>query len=43
MPALDAAYREGGVQLVVVRVDYTENNRVLVEEFKNRVMEEVTQ
>ncbi|SAL81335.1 acetolactate synthase [Caballeronia arvi] len=43
VPALDAAYREGGVQLVVVPVDYTENNRVLVEELKNRVMEEVTQ
>jgi acetolactate synthase I/II/III large subunit len=31
-PALEAAFRAGGVQLVVVPVDYSENIRVLVEE-----------
>ena len=38
-PALEAAFREGGVQLVIVPVDYTENSRVLVDELRNRVME----
>jgi acetolactate synthase I/II/III large subunit len=38
-PTLEAAFREGGVQLVIVPVDYSENTRVLVEELKNRVME----
>jgi acetolactate synthase-1/2/3 large subunit len=32
MPALEAAFTKGGVQLVVVPVDYSENIRVLVEE-----------
>jgi acetolactate synthase I/II/III large subunit len=31
-PALEAAFTTGGVQLVVVPVDYSENIRVLVEE-----------
>jgi acetolactate synthase-1/2/3 large subunit len=31
-PALEAAFNKGGVQLVVVPVDYSENIRVLVEE-----------
>ena len=31
-PALEAAFQDGGVQLVVVPVDYSENVRVLVEE-----------
>ena len=35
-PALEAAFREGGVQLVIVPVDYSENIRVLVDELKNR-------
>jgi len=35
---LEAAFREGGVQLVIVPVDYSENIRVLVDELKNRVM-----
>jgi acetolactate synthase-1/2/3 large subunit len=38
-PTLEAAFREGGVQLVIVPVDYSENSRVLVEELKNRVLE----
>ncbi|HEV8209091.1 MAG TPA: acetolactate synthase large subunit [Vicinamibacterales bacterium] len=37
--ALEAAFREGGVQLVTVPVDYSENTRVLVEELRNRVRE----
>ena len=31
-PALEAAFQAGGVQLVAVPVDYSENIRVLVEE-----------
>jgi acetolactate synthase-1/2/3 large subunit len=31
-PALEGAFQDGGVQLVVVPVDYSENVRVLVEE-----------
>jgi acetolactate synthase-1/2/3 large subunit len=31
-PALEAAFKAGGVQLVAVPVDYSENTRVLVEE-----------
>jgi acetolactate synthase I/II/III large subunit len=33
-PALEAAFGEGGVQLVIVPVDYSENVRVLVEELR---------
>jgi acetolactate synthase-1/2/3 large subunit len=39
VPALEAAFRRGGVQLVVVPIDYSENTRVLVEELGNRVPE----
>ncbi|BAN26514.1 acetolactate synthase large subunit [Caballeronia insecticola] len=38
-PALESAFEEGGVQLVIVPVDYSENGRVLVEELRNRVTE----
>ena len=38
-PALEAAFREGGVQLVIVPVDYSENSRVLVDELRNRMSE----
>ncbi len=38
-PTLEDAFREGGVQLVIVPVDYSENSRVLVDELKNRVKE----
>ncbi len=31
-PALEEAFKEGGVQLVCVPVDYTENQRVLIDE-----------
>jgi acetolactate synthase-1/2/3 large subunit len=33
-PALKAAFARGGVHLVVVPVDYTENSRVLLEELR---------
>ncbi len=33
-PALEAAFAEGGVHLVVVPIDYSENVRVLVDELK---------
>jgi acetolactate synthase-1/2/3 large subunit len=36
---LEAAFAEGGVQLVTVPVDYSENSRVLVDELRNRVRE----
>ena len=36
---LEAAFSEGGVQLVTVPVDYSENSRVLVEELRTRVRE----
>ncbi len=39
VPALEAAFEEGGVQLVAVPVDYAENSRVLVDELRNRVRE----
>jgi acetolactate synthase I/II/III large subunit len=39
VPAVEAAFRKGGVQLVVVPIDYSENTRVLVEELGNRVLE----
>ncbi|MBV8398740.1 MAG: acetolactate synthase large subunit [Acetobacteraceae bacterium] len=37
VPTLEAAFRAGGVHLVTVPVDYSENVRVLVEELRNRV------
>ena len=36
---LEAAFTEGGVQLVTVPVDYSENSRVLVDELRSRVRE----
>ena len=37
VPALEAAFTGGGVHLVTVPIDYSENMRVLVDELKNRV------
>jgi acetolactate synthase I/II/III large subunit len=37
IPALEAAFQGGGVHLVVVPVDYSENKRVLVDELRARV------
>jgi acetolactate synthase I/II/III large subunit len=39
VPTLDSAFKQGGVHLVAVPVDYSENTRVLVEELGNRVRE----
>jgi acetolactate synthase-1/2/3 large subunit len=36
---LDNAFKEGGVRLVTVAIDYVENTRVLVEELRGRVPE----
>ncbi|HEY4263292.1 MAG TPA: acetolactate synthase large subunit [Schlesneria sp.] len=36
VPALEAAFSQGGVHLVVVPVDYSENQRVLVHELRQR-------
>jgi acetolactate synthase-1/2/3 large subunit len=36
IPTLEAAFTQGGVHLVAVPVDYSENMRVLVEELGNR-------
>jgi acetolactate synthase I/II/III large subunit len=35
-PTLDAAFKEGGVHLVVIPIDYSENVRVLVDELRAR-------
>ena len=37
VPTLEAAFAGGGVHVVTVPIDYTENMRVLVDELKNRV------
>ena len=34
--ALESAFTEGGVQLIVAPIDYTENVRVLIEELRDR-------
>jgi acetolactate synthase-1/2/3 large subunit len=39
-PALEAAFGAGGVQVVAVPVDYSENKRVLVEELGNLMTSE---
>jgi acetolactate synthase-1/2/3 large subunit len=36
VPTLEAAFRGGGVHLVDVPIDYSENTRVLVDELRNR-------
>ena len=36
IPALEAAFKAGGVHLVAVPIDYSENVRVLVDELKSR-------
>jgi acetolactate synthase-1/2/3 large subunit len=39
VPTLDSAFKQGGVHLVAVPIDYSENTRVLVEELGNRIRE----
>jgi acetolactate synthase-1/2/3 large subunit len=36
IPTLEAAFKQGGVHLVAVPIDYSENMRVLVDELGNR-------
>jgi acetolactate synthase-1/2/3 large subunit len=36
-PALEAAFQDGGVQLIIVPIDYSENERVLVHELRDKV------
>jgi len=36
-PTLEAAFKGGGVHLVVVPIDYSENKRVLVDELRTKV------
>jgi acetolactate synthase-1/2/3 large subunit len=36
VPALERAFQEGGVQLVVVAIDYSENERVFLHELQDR-------
>src|ERR1035438_6529726 len=35
-PALEAAFRQGGVHLIAVPIDYSENTRVLIDELRDR-------
>jgi acetolactate synthase-1/2/3 large subunit len=35
VPTLEDAFRAGGVRVVAVPIDYSENTRVLIEELKN--------
>jgi acetolactate synthase-1/2/3 large subunit len=37
VPALESAFKAGGVHLVAVPVDYSENQRVLVDELRQAV------
>ena len=39
VPALEAAFREGGVHLIAAPIDYTENIRVLVDELRNAALD----
>ena len=37
VPTLEAAFKGGGVHLIAVQIDYSENTRVLVEELRSRM------
>jgi acetolactate synthase-1/2/3 large subunit len=39
VPALEAAFREGGVHLIAAPIDYTENIRVLVDELRSAALD----
>jgi acetolactate synthase-1/2/3 large subunit len=45
IPAIETAFKEGGVHLVVVPIDYSENKRVLVDELRAKLkpMEEAAE
>ena len=36
VPILESAFRKGGVHLIVAPIDYSENQRVLIDELKSR-------
>jgi acetolactate synthase-1/2/3 large subunit len=40
-PTLEAAFQEGGVHILSVPVDYSENTRVLIDELQNRATESI--
>ena len=40
LPMLNAAFSDGGVHLVTVPIDYSENMRVLVEELRARATQD---
>ncbi len=39
IPTLEQAFSAGGVHVVAVPIDYSENTRVLIEELRNRAPE----
>jgi acetolactate synthase-1/2/3 large subunit len=39
MPALNAAFRTGGVQLIAVPIDYSENTTVLINELRSAALD----
>jgi acetolactate synthase-1/2/3 large subunit len=39
VPALEAAFREGGVHLIAVPIDYTENIRVFFDELRSAALD----
>jgi hypothetical protein len=39
VPALEAAFREGGVHLIAASIDYNENIRVLVDELRSAALD----
>jgi acetolactate synthase-1/2/3 large subunit len=39
VPTIEAAFKDTGVHLITVPIDYVENTRVLVEELRGRVPE----
>jgi acetolactate synthase I/II/III large subunit len=38
VPALEAAFREGGVHLIAAPIDYSENTRVLIDELRSAAL-----
>ena len=38
---LEAAFQEGGVHLVIVPIDYSENRRVLIDELNNKIIHSI--
>jgi acetolactate synthase-1/2/3 large subunit len=42
VPALETAFREGGVHLIAAPIDYDENTRVLIDELQGPFVEQLT-